>query len=738
MALLTEGGSLAILRKYKGLVSKAKNPAFGTYKETHHIDTHRFRNLSDEMLLTLRAELPNFVEAWKLFDEHLRYQTYDRLYTESLIDRSRKANTTWAIRRLAALMLHHQLSLLSETNLAEFEFVFEKLGIKKAGEPLSDSLSKEGYTTNHLAGFVSEFKRRLSRLDRVTKLINGTRTSPAGVKEFIHFSRHECRLLLGRYLWTPEEVVERILTQIRVSRGAKDARPMRHPYADEEAERTLSNLPDFEAQILKRLRGQSKIFWVSKSTSSKINTLVEYPLTTVVLVLKLPGSDLEIELKRAGDRADDHPLNVYYRRRGDTVPVTHRLHAGSMSEYLRWDAGASAVLSRIYRLIHGCEPPIPRTISLSTIYSLPTSNGEQHILRYFTDGGAFGEGFNEMREAMAQSIAAFKRERDWTPPDIDGDLGLTAQFLSLVAPGQAILTGTTSFRLDRLARYLSPCGPEYYFKEGLKIDFTDADAKLFLDDILDEVLGTYTPPSASYENPEQYVRAAFAMPENRDLANKNYLAMSREIGKLWGTLMALGAFTRGESFVARNVGLRTVWENGQWKTKIIFMDHDDLDIAGVNVTSFRPRAALPAMADDELHIFGGSSCGERIKGEVEFLEEIYRINRDVRRLGHRAILQAIDTSYKKTRDELAHNKSLRTLFSESFIDGVTDWEFAVSSYLTAEKTPSGVESWKDDVETCLGKKGYNKYDIYDFFCAVDSLSDFIDRYKFLFRTAKGA
>lgn len=721
------------------MVSKAKTPSDIATIAIYSTHLNSFPNLSEDVLLTLQTELPNFVDGWNLFDEFLSHPTYDRHYAESLIDRSRQAAAIWAIRRLAALMLHHQLSLLSENNLIEFEFVFEKLGIKKLGDPLSESFLKEGYTTTDLRVFVSEFKQRLSRLDRVTKVISGKSTSPSAVREFIHLSRHECRLFLARYLWTPEQVVERILTQIRLSRGAKDTRPMRHAFAEEEAETTLSNLPDFEAEILRRLRGLSKIFWVSNSTSSKINTLVEYPLTTVVLVLKLPGSDLEVELKRAGDRDDDHPLNVYYRHRGDTVPVTHRLHAGSMGEYLRWDAGASAILSRIYRLIHDCEPPIPKTISLSTIYSLPTSNGEQHILRYFTDGGVFGEGFNEMREAMAESIAAFKRERDWTPPKIDGELGLTAQFLSLVAPGQAILTGTTSFRLDRLARYLSPGGPEYYFNEGLKIDFTDADAKQFLDDILDEVLGSYTPPPLGrYQNPEQYVRAAFGMPENRDVANNNYLAMTQEIGKFWGTLMALGAFTRGESFVARNVGLRTVWGNGHWKTKIIFMDHDDLDIAGVNVTSFRPRAALPAMADDELHIFGGSSCGEPIKGEIEFLEEIYRINRDASRLGNREILKAIDASYNKTRNELANNTQLRSLFNESFIDGVTDWEFVVSSYLAAERNPSGIESWKASVKDSLGKKGYNQYDIYDFFCAVDSLNDFIDRYKFLFRTAKHA
>ena len=718
------------------MVSKAKTPPIEIYKHTRNIAPHKFPNLSDEALRVLRSELPNFVEAHKLFDDYFAHQTYERRYSESLIDRSRQSSSPWAARRFAALMLHHQLSLLSEDNIAEFEFVFEKLGFKKAQEPLTESVLREGYTTTDVRGFVSEFKRRLSRLDRVTGPIDGMRTSSAALKEFIHVSRQECRLFLSRYLWTPAEVVERILTQIRVSRGAKDTRPMRHKYAEEEAERTLSELPSFESEILKRLRSMSTIFWVSNSTSSKINALVEYPLTTVVLVLKLPGSDIEIELKRAGDRDEDHPLNVYYRRRGDTVPVTHRLHAGSMGEYLRWDAGATAILSRIYRLVHATDPPIPRTVSLSTIYSLPTSSGEQHILRYFTDGSAFGEGFNEMRQAMAESIDAFQRERDWKPPNIDGELGLTAQFLSLVAPGQAILTGTTSFRLDRLARYLSPTGPEYYFKEGLKVDFTDEDAKLFLDDILDEVLGNYVPALVRYQDPEQYVRAAFSVPENRNLANRNYLTMMREIGKFWGTLMALGAFTRGESFVARNVGLRTVWEGGEWKTKIIFMDHDDLDIAGPTVTTFRPRAALPAMADDELHIFGGSSCGEPIKGEVEFLEEIYRISPEIRRLGHREILQAIDNAYKTTRQELADNEALRSVFSESFIEGVADWEYVVSSYLAAEKNEAGIESWKAAVKTSLGQKGYNQYDIYDFFCAVDSLNDFIHRYKFLFRTTK--
>jgi len=679
----------------------------------------------------LKAEFPGNEVVYDLFDQFLKHTTYDRSFSQFLIRRSRQGNALWALRRLAVLMLHHQISLLEESDVGEFDFVLTTLGIKESGGPISESVLKEGYSTNELPGFISEFKRRLARHVRAAGLMDIEKTPAAAVKEFIHLSRHECRLLLARYLWTPEEVVERILMQVRLSRAARDPRPMRHPFFEREAERVLSSLPDFESQILKRLLRMSTIFWVSEYTSSRINVLVEYPLSTVVLVIKLPGSDIEIELKRAGT-PEMNPLDVCYSRNGDPVPVTHRLHAGSMGEYLRWDASASAILSHIYRLIHGTEAPISRTVSVSTIYSIPTTVGEQHILRYFTDPRVFGGGFNKMRAAMAESIAAFKRERDWTPPNGDGDLGLTAQFLSIVAPGQAVLAGTTSFRLDRLAKYLSPTGPRDYFQEGLKTEFTDLDAKLFLDDILYEVLGTYTPPCLVYRDAEQYVRAAFDLISNRELADANYLSMLRDIGTFWGTLMGLGSFTRGESFVARNVGLRTVWENGRSRARIIFMDHDDLDIVGAGVTEFYPRAVLPAMSDDEIHIFGGLSCGEAIKGEIGFLDDIYRINSAIKRQGKLEILQAIDSSYKKTTRELAENKKVRACFHEAFIERLNDWRLVVSRYLAAGKDGSSLQAWRSETKDFLAKRGHNDHMIYDYFCAIDTSDDFLNRYSFLF------
>ena len=106
-------------------------------------------------------------------------------------------------------------------------------------------------------------------------------------------------------------------------------------------------------------------------------------------------------------------------------------------------------------------------ISRSTIYSDSGRRRQVQTLTYFTESQAFEKGFREMRAAMKEAVAAFKAEGYAHLRDLPGELGLTAQFIAVVAPAQAILTGTSSFRLDKLATYLSSDGPRRYFEEGL-------------------------------------------------------------------------------------------------------------------------------------------------------------------------------------------------------------------------------------------------------------------------------
>ena len=209
-----------------------------------------------------------------------------------------------------------------------------------------------------------------------------------------------------------------------------------------------------------------------------------------------------------------------------------------------------------------------------------------------------------MREAIRQSVEAFGNKQNQAPSKRGDAAGFTQEFLHFTSPGQAILSGTSSFRLDGLAAYLSSKGPEQYFKEGLGVGYTPHHARRFADDVLEEVLGVYAPPDSSCQHHEQYVEAAYAVPENRLRADHTYVSLMQQIGAFWGTLLGMRGYSWGESFVARNVALRSVWEDGQWTVKLIFMDHDNLRLMNEESKDFRPAKALRGMKYDERYILG--------------------------------------------------------------------------------------------------------------------------------------
>ncbi|MFH0344011.1 MAG: hypothetical protein ACHBNF_18240, partial [Chromatiales bacterium] len=383
----------------------------------------------DRLLSLLTTQFDHVSQAYGLFDEFLGHKTYSRCFCLKLLTAARqRTGTAWNIRRLAVLMLEHQILKIHPDNLDDFDFLLTGLNLKEApgfNVGVVSSVLKEGYSTTDLRQFIPEFRRRLQRLNRVHAKIRGRRTSDAGLRDFIDLSRRDCKLSLARYLFTAEEVVDEILSQLLVTDGAKDLDTSQPLFVEAEVERAISRLPDFEACILKNLCASPRIYWVSEVTSSEINSLVEYPLTTVVLTIKPPGSDIEFEIKRAG-RKGPLGLNVVYARDGYEVAPSHRLDGGNMQWLLRHEAKAAAKLSLIYRLVHATEAPIASYIARSTIYSIPAGGAQVQILTYFTEPRVFEEGFREMRQAMADGVAAFKAEGYAKLPDLPGDLGLTA------------------------------------------------------------------------------------------------------------------------------------------------------------------------------------------------------------------------------------------------------------------------------------------------------------------------
>lgn len=623
---------------------------------------------------------------------------------------------SWEVRRLAALMLQCLAFRTPPERWRDLDELLVRLGLK-ATPGLECSLDaevlREGYSTVDLRGFLAELRRRLGKAERIFRPLRGRRTSRAAWQGFIAYARQDCKLAFGRYLFTPGEVVDRALGQVRTSRGLPD------PFQDsdfpvhDEAGYLHASLPEFEAEILDRLLG-SRVYWVAESTPSELNALVEYPATTVVLVVKPPGSCQEIELKRAGCRRS-RPLSVVYRREDDPVPISHRLDGGSMARSLHWDASASSRLARVYRAVHGEEAPLSRTMSVTTVFKVPVGEEEVSILDYYTDPDCFGEGFAAMRQAMEEATADFARERDWAlPDDLPGPLGLTVRFLNYTAPAQAILMRTSSFRLDRTALYLSAQGPHAYFGQGLGVPYGRAEAKRLADEVLDEVLGGCTPPAVPYRDHDGYVAAALAEPANRARADRVFLALATEAGRVWGTLLGLRGYSRGESFVERNVGLRSRWRDGDWTVEILFMDHDDLQSDG---KAFWPLTALPLMVLDERYVQRGMAC----------LERIYRVRAETGLQGWEALRSEAARAYRATQEAVRSRAEVRELYSPVFVERLGDWDAAVRLFLTAEGS-----EWRGPVRDFLVSRAYDAESVEEHLKALEDFAAFLRKTSFLY------
>jgi len=669
-----------------------------------------------------------------LVDEFLAHRTYQQSFCLKLFELAKSAAVSWDDRRLATLMAEHQILQLQPDKLKEIDVLLSELRLKRRGlqNPIASSVLREGYTATELHGFVVQFLRRLARSDRVHQTIRGLRgkqTSNDAIREFIEYSRRDCKLHLARYLFTPDDVVGEVLRHVTVTEGVRDVDVSQPRFIDAEIKHHLSLLPDYEAGILQRLCAGSKVYWVAEGISTAINSLVEYPLSTVVLVIKPPGSDLEFELKRAG-RKGGNALSVVFKRNGRNVPSSHRLDGGSMQWLLRYEARSGSKMSSIFRLVHRVDAPLPGYIARNTVFAIPTRNGKGSApaFRYFTEPRVFGEGrFGEMRSAMAAAVKVFERDEGENLPAVGGELGLTAEFLSHVAPAQAILSGTSSFRVDKVARYLSGEGAEKYFSEYQERSYTADDARRFADELLDEVLGVYVPPAIEFKSYGRYVDAAFAVPANRERANEIFLSLVRQIAELWGTVLGVRGQSRGESFVGRNVGLRSVWVEGQWRVKLIFMDHDALTLPDLEIGHFFAQNALPGMLLDERHIWGKANPALFPTSLVGYLLSIYRIADPSLESEAQCVAETeLVRAYKKTQAAVLNDRKLRAFVSETFVNRLLDWDQFVSGYLHP------VRGWETRMKRIFKDKGYEP-DAFEYYTeACEKYRGFLERNAFLY------
>jgi hypothetical protein len=523
-------------------------------------------------------------------------------------------------------------------------------------------------------------------------------------------ARQDCKLTLARFFFSAAEVTARIASLTRLSQG------VRHWINENPTE-----VPLYEQAIVANLVKRSQVYWSSRNTPSNINSLIECPIGTVALTLKLPGSDVEFEIKRSGIRSR-HPLDVR------TFEGAYRLYGGSSGVSSDREALSGVRLAELFRHVHKSSPPMSVSREISSIQTIPSWQGNVHLLDYFTDRRTFGNGFRKMRENMLETVT--RMLTDQQSLNAPGALGLTVEFLRLMPPRQAWLENSTSYRLDMLERYLSPEGPQSYFAKGLSRNFTYTDTRRFADDLLEEILGIYEPPTDTTGPYDSYVARAFA--KNRKSADRTYVCLLDQAGKFFGTLLATWGCSFGESFVRRNVGLKSQWRNGEWAAQIIFMDHDALWVPGQTKDDFDPKQSLKGLRLDHGYWFAEEKNPEQARGTLRTLTRIYRVRAAVRAEGELAFHDATLAAYRETRRSMRGNPHVRQMFDPDVINKIADWDSVVWNCVNSRRSNRLTAEWKSESRAKLRQRGYSSKVIESWIRAANNNAGLLEHYYTLF------
>jgi hypothetical protein len=211
-----------------------------------------------------------------------------------------------------------------------------------------------------------------------------------------------------------------------------------------------------------------------------------------------------------------------------------------------------------------------------------------------------------------------------------------------------------------------------------------------------------------------------------------------QIAKFWGTFLAIGGYSRGESFVGRNVGLRSVWVEGQWQVKVIFMDHDAVVIPWPDDGQFYAKGALYNQVMDERYIWGRYNERRFATSEMGYLQSIYRIGKDLDAEGQQRASVVLKEAYKKTQHELLTKAELKEQFSKVFIDRLLVWDQLVAGYFRMNGDEPANAGVRKEMKAMLAAKGYDTGAYRSYMGTIKRYREFLERYSYLFEACESS
>jgi hypothetical protein len=197
-------------------------------------------------------------------------------------------------------------------------------------------------------------------------------------------------------------------------------------------------------------------------------------------------------------------------------------------------------------------------------------------------------------------------------------------------------------------------------------------------------------------------------------------------------MLAVRAYSAGESLVARNVGLKSFWNQGKWDVKLVFMDHDALVIPNPRNGHFFAHGDIPNMRLDERHVWGRWMPERFAASDVGCLQNIYRVNQKLDQRGEILARAELKAAYDKTQQALLLNPEMQRLFSKHLIAHLRDWDVLVDGYLRMNGDRAAASRWQRSMKRKLAAKGYRKDMFAAYVGVIEKNKEFLTRYSFLF------
>ena len=163
--------------------------------------------------------------------------------------------------------------------------------------------------------------------------------------------------------------------------------------------------------------------------------------------------------------------------------------------------------------------------------------------------------------------------------------------------------------------------------------------------------------------------------------------------------------------------------------KIIFMDHDSIVIPWLRENDFNAPEAIACMTLDETYLWGRPG---KLLGTAGHLRNIYRIGDETNLEARVKAGIALRKAYKKTQSELKRNPTLRALFEPIFIERLSDWNGVVKGYLQIPNEADAPPKWAEKQRKLLTEKGYQEHEINEYFHALETNREFLERRSDIF------